>query len=296
MTFTVGSAVVTRAAPAKINLYLHITGRRSDGFHLLDSLVAFADAGDRIGAGPADDLLLTVDGPFAPALVGAADNLVLRAARQLALAGGIQPHAHLRLTKNLPVASGIGGGSTDAAATLSALCELWRLDPGAAELDRIALSLGSDVPVCLRGRPQHLSGAGEILHDVPAMPTFWFVLVNPGIPLLTADIFRARRGGFSAAAGAVPATGNVHDLAHWLRGRRNDLEAVARFLAPEVDAVLAQLSVQPDCLLARMSGSGATCFGLFADQVAAQRAASAIRLAQPDWWVMAAAHLAAPEN
>jgi len=281
------AATVRVAAPAKLNLYLHVTGRRADGFHLLDSLVAFADVGDAVEVRAAPDIGLAVSGPFAADVPGGNDNLVLRAAHALASGQG----AAIALTKNLPVASGIGGGSSDAAATLLALARLWGLRPAASEFDRLALALGADVPACLRARPLWLAGVGEVLEDGPDLPPAHLVLVNPGLPLATPEVFRAFADSGAphapAARADVPLE-NVHVLAAFLRERRNDLELVARFMAPPVDAALAALGVQPGCLLARMSGSGATCFGLFMSRLAAERAVRQIAAAEPGWWVTAA--------
>ncbi|MGH7213057.1 MAG: 4-(cytidine 5'-diphospho)-2-C-methyl-D-erythritol kinase, partial [Acetobacteraceae bacterium] len=181
-------------AAAKINLFLHVTGRRADGHHLLDSLAVFAGAVDELRAEPADTLSLTVDGPFAWALVNESDNLVLRAARALAEVAHIPPRARLVLTKNLPVASGIGGGSADAAATLRALSILWDVE---ADLPALAARLGADVSVCVASRPARMEGIGEVLSPPPRLPPCGVLLLNPGIPVATADVFRAREGGFS---------------------------------------------------------------------------------------------------
>jgi len=268
-------------APAKVNLYLHVVGRRADLYHLLDSLVVFADVGDRVSVSPAEDLSLTVAGPFARGLAAEADNLVLRAARGLADLTGVPARGALVLEKNLPVASGIGGGSADAAATLRLLCRFWGVAPG---LDGLARSLGADVPVCLSGRPALMGGIGEILHDAPSLPAAGLVLVNPGVAVSTPAVFRTRAAVFSKAADC-PRDGwaDAASLAAFLRGARNDLETPARLLAPAVGDVLAVLAETPGCLLARMSGSGATCFGLFASSEAARDAADAI--VRPGWWV-----------
>ncbi len=271
------------AAPAKLNLYLHVTGRRPDGYHLLDSLFVFADVGDRVSARAADDLSLTLTGPFAAALEAEGDNLVLRAARALAAAAGIAPRAALTLEKNLPVAAGLGGGSADAAAALSALSALWGLD---LALDDIALGLGADVPACLHGRPCLVSGIGETITAAPALGgPLHAVLVNPGLPLETRDVFGARAGGFLPADPLDRDCANVFDLALALKPRRNDLEPAARFLLPEIDDVLAALADMPNCLLARLSGSGPTCFGLFGTAATAERAAQRLRAAHTGWWV-----------
>ncbi len=276
---------VEEFAPAKVNLTLHVTGQRADGYHLLDSLVAFADVGDRITAAPADQLTLTIDGPRAAGLAADTDNLVLRAARLMGDRG-----AALRLTKRLPVSSGIGGGSADAAATIRALAQLWHLplpDP------LTTAQLGADVPVCLAGRACRMSGVGERLDPLPALPPVWLVLANPGLPLSTPAVF----GALTDRQGApmptlLPRFASAADLAGFLSLQRNDLEPAARCLAPVIATVLEALAAQEDCLLARMSGSGATCFGLFASAMTADAAARAVGLAHPGWWVAAAKALA----
>jgi 4-diphosphocytidyl-2-C-methyl-D-erythritol kinase len=277
------------AARAKINLYLHITGRRSNGYHLLDSLIVFAALGDTVEVHGGDDLFLAVEGPFAAAVPQGGENLVVRAAQALADAAGVKARAHIRLIKRLPAASGIGGGSADAAATLEALARLWKVRPSADDLERIALALGADVPVCLRSAPSFVSGIGEEIVPAPALPDVWMVLANPGVAVATADVFRRRSGAFSQPARfhAAPADGKA--LAALLAERRNDLTGAAMSLAPVIVKLLAHLSRLPGALLARMSGSGATGFALFADAASAEAAAAGLRAAQPAWWVAATA-------
>ena len=275
------TAWLTEAAPAKVNLSLLVTGRRPDGYHLLDSLVVFGPAADRLRARPAATLSLRIEGPFAAGLSAGGDNLVLRAARALADLAGPSAGAELVLEKALPVASGIGGGSADAAAALRLLCRLWDLRPDAAALSRLALTLGADVPVCLRGVPARMQGMGEVLSPLPALPQCGLLLVNPGVAVATADIFRARTAPFSPAATLPPRWTDAADLAATLGRLGNDLEAPALTVAPAVGAVLAALRALPGCLLARMSGSGATCFALFADAAAAQAGAGGMPAA---WW------------
>jgi len=280
-------AIETAGAPAKLNLFLHVTGRRADGYHLLDSLVAFADIGDRISAEPADSLSLSITGPFAGALTGEADNLVLRATRLLAEETGRTPVVALTLEKNLPVAAGIGGGSADAAATLRALIRLWDLEVSQEQLMALALRLGADVPVCLLGQPCRLSGIGETLSPLSSLQALPVLLVNPGVPLSTPAVFRARDGGFGTAAPArLPAEPAA--LLGFLRAQRNDLTEAALALAPQIGTVLDWLESLPGCLLARLSGSGPTCFALMRDTESAETGASALRTAQPGWWVRAA--------
>jgi len=276
--------VIRVEARAKVNLHLHVTGRRPDGYHELDSLVVFAAVGDTVEARHADGLSLEIDGPFAGPLAAEADNLVLRAAGALARSQpGAARGAALRLTKRLPLASGIGGGSADAAATLRALDLLWGLGTPEPELGRIGLSLGADVPVCLRGRPVRMQGIGEILEPAPALPAFGLVLVNPGVAVPTQAVFRARSPGFREAAALPPGWGDAAGLAAVLERCSNDLAEAAIGLAPGIDVVLAALRADPGVLLARMSGSGATCFGITSSPEEA--AAAAARLARPSWWV-----------
>ncbi|MBF0373885.1 MAG: 4-(cytidine 5'-diphospho)-2-C-methyl-D-erythritol kinase [Alphaproteobacteria bacterium] len=272
-------------APAKVNLSLRVVGRRDDGYHLLDSLVVFAGVGDSLSFAPADALSLTVGGPAAGELPAAADNVVLKAARALADLAGIPPRAAILLTKRLPVASGIGGGSTDAAATLLGLSRLWNLD---VPLDALGLALGADLPVCLRRRPTLLSGIGEALADAPPLPPAWLVLANPRVPLSTPMVFRARSGAFSKPAPFAAAPADARALAEALAPLGNDLTDAAISLAPMVATALTDLAGLPGCLLSRMSGSGATCFGLFATQDEANAAAKALSTRRPGWWVAAA--------
>ncbi len=286
MTGDAASAVpVAEVAWAKINLTLQVTGRRPDGYHELTSLVVFAEVGDALRLAVADDLSLTIEGRFAPALQGAADNLVLRAAEALRRRAGIRAGAAMILTKNLPVASGIGGGSADAAAALRGLMRLWGVSLPQADLAALALTLGADVPVCLRGAAMVMSGIGERLTPIPALPPLWLLLVNPGVPVSTAAVFGALEGRFSTLAEPQLPPLGLAPLIDWLAARRNDLEAPARRLAPAVDQVLAALARQPACLLARMSGSGATCFGLFEKEADAQQAAAEIARQNATWWV-----------
>ncbi|MDA8049196.1 MAG: 4-(cytidine 5'-diphospho)-2-C-methyl-D-erythritol kinase [Rhodospirillales bacterium] len=269
-------------APAKVNLFLLVTGRRADGYHTLDSLVVFADIADRLSATKAQDLTLSIDGSFFADLPTGAENLVLRAARALAAAAGIGAGAAFRLTKVLPHAAGIGGGSADAAAALRLLSRLWGLPRESVDLLPLAAGLGADVPVCLFSRPARLDGIGEMLRPAPALPRFGLCLVNPGLALPTKAVFAARRGPFSEPAYLPSGWPDAPSLAADLARLRNDLEAPAMTLCPPIATVLDALAAAPGCLLARMSGSGATCFGLFPDAVIAREAAG--KIARPGWW------------
>ena len=275
--------IATVAAPAKVNLYLHVVGRRTDGYHLLDSLVVFTALGDTVSVRRAKELRLSVDGPFAAAPALAGENIVLRAAKALAEALGREADAAIRLTKRLPVAAGLGGGSADAAAALTALCRLWGAADGALDLYALGETLGADVPVCLAGRPTIVGGIGEILTPVPALPRAALLLVNPGEPLSTPAVFEAREGPFSASSRSDGGGPDVAALAARLSVCGNDLAAPAQRLCPAIGEVMSALQGLPGCRLARMSGSGPTCFGLFDDLSAA--AAAAARLERPGWWV-----------
>lgn len=267
-------------APAKVNLTLHVTGRREDGYHLLDSLVVFADIGDWISAAAASSNTLTVTGPRSAGVPSDGSNLVLKAAALMA-----ESPAAITLDKQLPAASGIGGGSADAAATLRALARLH--DHPVPEAEAV-LRLGADVPVCLAGRAVRMSGIGEELAEVPPLPPLPAVLVNPGVEVSTPEVFRRLERRDNPPMPGIPeGVGRVAAFAKWLKAQRNDLEAPACAVAPEVAQVLDRLWNMPGNLLARMSGSGATCFGLFEDTAAADSAAASLRRAEPGWWVRA---------
>jgi len=284
MTFT-DTVAIGLMAPAKINLALHVCGKRADGYHLLDSLVVFAGVGDTITVTPNPTLRLTLTGPFGAALSSESDNLVLRAARMLAAARNVSAGAHIVLEKNLPVASGIGGGSADAAAALKACARLWKVTPGFSDSE-IAAALGADVPVCLKGIPAFMSGIGEIIDPAPALPTTWLLLVNPGLPLATKAVFGALAGRTSGPFVREDLAGleTPEALAKVLKGCRNDLMAPALESLPAIGAVISALEEAQGCLLACLSGSGPTCFGLFADETAARQAGVAIAAQHPSWW------------
>ena len=269
------------AARAKVNLYLHVTGKRADGYHLLDSLAVFPGAADLLTASPSDRLSLTVQGPFGAGLAAEPGNLVLRAAAALQSAAGVTEGAALTLDKRLPIASGIGGGSADAAAALRLLSRLWHLSVPPAELAAIATTLGADVPVCLASQPARMGGIGEVLGVAPGLPDCGMVLLNPGLAVSTPEVFGARRAGFTGPAALPPHWPDAAAMAADLVRMTNDLEAPALLCCPAIAEVLTWLRAEPGCLLARMSGSGATCFALFATASEADRVA---RSAPSTWW------------
>lgn len=275
-------------APAKVNLDLRITGLRPDGYHELDSLVAFTAWADQLTFIPDRGLTLEISGPFAAALADRADNLVLRAARRLAEHAGRPPDVRIALHKRIPVAAGLGGGSADAAATLRGLSRLWQLGLSDADLLPLALELGADVPVCLRSGPARMRGIGERIEPID-LPVLDLVLANPNHAVSTAQVFAALGAVARASGPEEPLPTGHADLLARLRARGNDLEAPARRVAPVIGEVLGELSGQPGCRLARMSGSGATCFGVFDDREAAAGVAGGIRRARPAWWVISTA-------
>ena len=282
---------VTVAAPAKVNLALHVTGRRADGYHLLDTLVAFADVGDTLTLRRAPAPALTVSGPEAAGVPDGPENLVARAIAAAPLPDGAAVAAHL--IKRLPAAAGIGGGSADAAAALRGMQALGAAPPS----PEAVAALGADVPMCLAGRPLRARGIGERMAAVPDLPDVAAVLVNPRVPVSTPEVFAALACRENAPMPSdLPRWADAPALAGWLSAQRNDLEAAARAVAPRVAGVLDALSGQAGCLLARMSGSGATCFGLFADVETAKTAAARLAAAQPGWWVAPTTLGAAPTH
>ena len=268
-------------ARAKVNLWLNVVGRRADGYHLLDSLVAFTDLADELDVSAASDLSLEIVGPGAVALQEEADNLVLKAARRLAGRAGLAPRAALRLTKRIPVAAGVGGGSADAAAALLALIDHWRVAMPQEELFDLAAELGADVPMCLAGRAALVSGVGERLEPAPRLPACAILLVNPGVPLPTPQVFAARQGAFSAERAAPAAWPDLAAFGRELAARGNDLTEAAVSLRPEIAEILQALQHSDGVVHAAMSGSGATCFGLYATIDAARRAEAEL---PPSWW------------
>lgn len=267
-------------APAKINLYLHVTGRRADGYHLLDSLVAFTDLGDEITIAPADDFALTITGPFA-GQTPQADNLVEKTARILCARFEKAPAIHITLTKNLPVGSGIGGGSSDAAATARGLCTYFGIED---KIGDILLSLGADIPACYRCAPLRFLKIGEELQDVTDFPALPVLLANPLIPCPTRKVFQAIRAVSDGDKTALPPLGNQDALFRFLQNTRNDLTEPASHIVPTIQTVLDALRAS-GASLARMSGSGATCFALYESEADCRAAAARLRQNHPGWWI-----------
>ncbi|UOA28120.1 4-(cytidine 5'-diphospho)-2-C-methyl-D-erythritol kinase [Pseudosulfitobacter sp. DSM 107133] len=266
-------------APAKINLTLHVTGRRADGYHLLDSLVVFADVGDEVHLRPATAVSLDVDGAEGAQVPAGEDNLVLRVARlfpDIAVA--------LTLTKDLPVASGIGGGSADAAAVWRGLCRMAGQGGDASDL----LALGADIPVCVPAQTARMQGIGDVVTPLEGLPEVHVVLANPRVAVSTPQIFKALIQKDNAPMpAALPDFADAAALCRWLATQRNDLQAPAEAIAPQIAQTRQALAALRGCLLARMSGSGATCFGVFASAGAASDGAAMLAAAQPGWWVRA---------
>lgn len=270
--------MITQFAPAKVNLALHVTGQRPDGYHLLDSLVVFAGIGDRVSVSSDDTLSLEVIGADIAEVPSDARNLVLKAARLFDEDKG----AKIVLEKNLPTASGIGGGSSDAAASLRALSALWNLP--LPSTDNV-LRLGADLPVCMKPEPQRMRGIGEILDPVPALPGMHMVLANPRVGVTTPSVFGRMTNKINPPLEDIPANMDAAQLVHWLSRQRNDLEVPAISGLPVIQDVLDALEDIPSCCLARMSGSGATCFGLFETAAQARLAEDTLRAKHQDWWV-----------
>jgi 4-diphosphocytidyl-2-C-methyl-D-erythritol kinase len=283
-------------APAKINLFLHVIGRRDDGYHLLESLVAFTEFGDFIKVEAADGLTFSVEGPFAAALSGALDdNLVLRSAVALREVGNVALGARIILEKNLPISSGVGGGSADAAAALRALATLWDIGLTDQRLANLGLSIGADIPVCLNARPSMMGGIGECIVDINILPSCAVVLVNAREAVSTTAVFGERTGEFTKPKGWTPPK-DFDDMINALAKRRNDLLAPAIVVSPVIGDVLAGLAQSPHCAFVGLSGSGGTGFGLFMDGSHAKDAAQRITSEHPDWWCRATALRAFPPS
>lgn len=286
--------LLTIFAPAKINLYLHVTGRLDNGYHTLDSLVGFTDIGDQIEIEPATDFEFRVQGPYSGAFgpkeldaSPSSSNLVVQAAWALAQATQKVPNIRATLTKNLPVASGLGGGSSDAAALIWGLLEWWDIPGQASFLPGLMARLGADVPVCLSCKPSRVRGIGDVLDPAPAMNEIPVVLVHPARPCITANVFTAFGGKFKEPQTMPESLEDFDELVAFLKDQSNDLYEPACEIVPEIRNAINALNAQKHCALARLSGSGSTCFGLFPDENAAQQAASTIAGENPDWWVKA---------
>lgn len=264
-------------APAKVNLTLHVTGRREDGYHLLDSLVMFADVGDTITVRPAKEPALILKGPMADALPRDRTNLVVQAANAMGVTAQIQ------LEKNLPVAAGLGGGSSDAAAAFRALSEM-----SGQPVPENLVTFGADVPVCMLGTAARMRGIGNDIHSSLDLPMLHAVLVNPNLPVMTNEVFqRLRKHENPPMPDDLPEGAEARDLIAWMTDMRNDLEAPAIEAEPVIQHVFDALAVTPGCLLTRMSGSGGTCFGLYGDAETAASAAGRLHEDHPGWWIAA---------
>ena len=277
--------LVSERAHAKINLALHITGRRSDGYHELDSIVVFAGVADVLTISPAAEISISLAGPFANDLPPDGENIILKAWHLLAGYAGKKnlPFSPVRfhLEKNLPIAAGIGGGSADAAAALRGLIRFFNLSISPQDLNEIALQLGADVPVCLVQKTSHMRGIGEIISPIDIDLPSGIVLVNPQIPTPTSRVFETL--GLAQGQSFGTAISDLSDIRNW----RNDLTSPAKKIVPEIASVLESLNSQPGIICARMSGSGATCFGLFESPSKAKHAATVISSKNPNWWAIA---------
>lgn len=284
-------ALLVEAAPAKVNLALHVTGRRADGYHELESLVVFADVADEVVARPARNDSLEVTGPFAAAAGSGDANLVARAvaAFRARWPDHVSTGMAIELRKNLPVAAGLGGGSADAAAALRLMANAGETPISPADLSRVALSLGADVPVCLISQPCEVRGVGEILHPLQHFPPLHIVMVNPLVPVVTADVFRRLESRVNDPLPPLPSPmTRPSQLGIWLDETRNDLEPPAISLVPAIGELIDRMAKVDGCILSRMSGSGGTVFGLFGAASRAHQAAHDLRERWPNYWVAAA--------
>lgn len=282
---------IVETAPAKVNLALHVTGRRANGYHDLESLVVFADVADELTATPAQTDSLRITGPFAPALGNGEANLVSRAvaAFRARWPDRVQGGVAIDLRKNLPVAAGLGGGSADAAAALRLMASLAERPVPVSDLVELALGLGADVPSCIVSRPAEIRGVGEIITPLPSFPACHLVLVNPLVPVVTADVFRRLESRENPPLPALPQPlTRPAQLGIWLAETRNDLEPPAIALVPAIGELIVRTAQVEGCMLARMSGSGGTVFGLFGSGAQAHQAAHDLRARWPGYWVAAA--------
>lgn len=280
-------------APAKVGLALHVTGMADDGAHHQDSLVVFGGASDQLIFRPARHLHLSIEGPFARALENQRDNLIVTAAQLLASELGVTPTGHLVLRKNLPITAGISGGAADAAAALLGLLRLWERTIRDEALERIASQLGSDVSLCLEGACLKVSGTSaqgknnEHFEKGPVLPKgMGLVLINPRVPIEIDPLYQSLRHTDNGAMGPMPSAFlSARAFADWLGDQRNDVQMAAIDKVPVIEMVLQALIDDPHCLFARLSGTGATCFGLFASEDLAQDCAHRLSFSHPNWWV-----------
>lgn len=278
--------MITLDAPAKLNLYLHVTGKRSDGYHLLDSLVVFLpDLCDSITLEKADALSFQASG-MVPEDAKGTDNLAVKAAMALAQAAGRAPDVRIALRKNIPAGAGLGGGSADAAAVVKGLEQLWNLSLDAEERENMLLSLGADVPVCYHGKACRFEGIGEVISAVPSLPRFSLLLLWPDCHTATKDVFKARAMPFRETKTVFPQSfGDLNTLLGFLRQTGNDLQAAAETITPAIATARSLIQSQDGCHLARMSGSGSCVFGIFEDNVLCEAAQAAVLKQHPSWWV-----------
>jgi 4-diphosphocytidyl-2-C-methyl-D-erythritol kinase len=290
----VGASPATELAPAKINLALHVLGRRTDGYHQLETLVTFADFGDVVTVGPSPDqrMHLAVRGPYAGMLsegTPAGSNLVIRAVSELSRLAKSAPACSLTLTKRIPIAAGLGGGSADAAATLRLLAREWKLDLNQQRARAVALDLGADVPMCVVSRPLIARGIGGDVTPVSGLPALSVVIAQPPVAVRTAEVFAKLPTAERTPLPKLPARFNtVYEVVFWLRQSRNDLSEPAEAVSKLAGSAARVVGRDPECLFARMSGSGASAFGIFLSREAAERAADRLKQAKPSWFVTAA--------
>lgn len=285
-------APLTIFAPAKINLFLHVTGKTDNNYHTLDSLINFADIGDEITIEPASQFSFDIDGPYAGYFNADAQkstdestNLVVKAVFAMAQKFERLPDFKITLTKNLPIASGMGGGSSNAAATIWGLLEWWNIPTNTDDLPELFLKLGADVPVCYYSQPARMQGIGDLVTPVPDMPELDILLINPGKPCPTEKVFAGITPPYSEKITFPPHFKSTHALIEFLSHQRNDLTPAASNIVSEINEILPLIQKQKGCALARLSGSGATCFGIFENADTAKEAEIKIREQNPDWWI-----------
>lgn len=278
--------MLSTLAPAKVNLYLHITGKRADGYHLLESLVAFTDIGDTITVSPATQLELTVTGPFSHLIPHDESNILIKTVHMLAKSWNLPKGLHIHLEKNIPVGAGLGGGSADAAALMPLLCRYWHKTTTHEELTTLGLPLGADIPIMLQSQPAFMSGIGEIIAPLEGKTcAFPAVILYPHIPVSTLEVYKRSVPHFRPAEYQHGQPAIQGDLLAWLLERHNDLERPASQIEPEIPAIIQRIRSQPGCRLARMSGSGSACFGVFDSQEEAHLAAHHLQILFPDAWI-----------